>query len=124
MTAHERRRQPRVPLAVHVDLRSADNFYTATTRDVSTGGLFIELTGASRKGPANGLRIGTLVQVLLRLEDERHAISAEVVWELVDDAGSVTGIGVRFSDLAPRAKSSISAFMARRAPHLLDEITE
>ena len=38
----DRRQHPRLSIAVEVDLRSEHNFYSAQTRDLSVGGLFIE----------------------------------------------------------------------------------
>ena len=91
----ERRKEARVALAVHVDLASSDNFYAGRARDISLGGLFIDLEG--RAGVSSGFAMGSKLTVRLRLFDVEHTIPAEVVWDLANVSGGTVGIGPRIA---------------------------
>ena len=104
----DRRKNARIRLAVEVGITSGSNFYAARTRDISTGGLFIETPVA--------LPVGAPVEVELSLTGNRHALRAEVAWVLGAADGSTEGVGVRFLDVVPRTRAAIEHFMARRAP--------
>jgi len=105
-TAHERRAQPRLQLSVELDFQSAHNFYSAKTRDISVGGLFIETH--------IGLPIGTRLQVDLRFLQVRAKASAEVVWVLLDKQGQSVGVGVQFVSLSDKVRAEIERFMGIR----------
>jgi len=92
-------------------LTSADNFYAGRTRDISVGGLFVDLSAGS---PA--LDIGAELTVRLQLLDTEHRIHAEVAWTLNDDGGAIVGIGVQFRDLTADTRRAIENFMAIRPP--------
>jgi uncharacterized protein (TIGR02266 family) len=105
---NERRQHPRLSIAVEVDFGSENNFYSAHTRDISVGGLFIECDLA--------LPIGTRLRVDLKfLKKQLHA-EAEVAWVLVGAGEQAVGMGVRFTDLPSAAVKNIEDFMALRAP--------
>jgi len=104
----ERREHPRLSIAVQVDFGSEHNFYSAKTRDISVGGLFIETDIA--------LPIGTTLRVDLKFLQKKLHAEAEVTWVLVAEGGQSAGVGVRFLDLPPAAKRSIEAFMVLREP--------
>jgi uncharacterized protein (TIGR02266 family) len=104
----ERRQHPRLSIAVEVDFGSENNFYSARTRDISVGGLFIECDVA--------LPIGARLRVDLRFLQKRFQADAEVTWVLLGEGKESVGMGVRFLDLPPPAIKSIEGFMALRAP--------
>jgi uncharacterized protein (TIGR02266 family) len=104
----ERRQHPRLSIAVEVDFGSEHNFYSAQTRDISIGGLFIETDIA--------LPIGTKVGVDLKFLQKKLHVEAEVTWALLGEGDESAGVGVRFVDLPPSAKKSIEAFMVLREP--------
>jgi uncharacterized protein (TIGR02266 family) len=107
-TMSERRQHTRLSIAVEVDFGSENNFYSARTRDISVGGLFIECD--------IGLPIGTRLRVDLKfLQKQLHA-AAEVTWVLLGAGDQAVGMGVRFVDLPPSAVKNIEGFMALRAP--------
>lgn len=112
----ERRRNPRVRISVDVDFTSEHNFYSARTRDISAGGLFIETD--------IGLPVGSRIQVDLRFLRSHVMVHAEVVWALVGEGGRTEGVGVRFLDLAPRARERIEAFMGLRDPMRAGEVLD
>lgn len=105
---NERRQHPRLSIAVEVDIGSEHNFYSAQTRDISVGGLFIETDVA--------LPIGTRLRVDLKFLKQQLQADAEVTWTLVGQGGETTGVGVRFTSLPPHAKKKIEAFMEVREP--------
>ena len=104
----ERRQHPRLSISVEVDFGSENNFYSARTRDISVGGLFIECDVA--------LPIGTRLRVDLRFLQKQLRADAEVTWILLGEGGHAVGMGVRFLDLPPAAIKSVEGFMALRAP--------
>ena len=88
MMTHERRKNARIRLAVEVEITSGSNFYAARTRDISTGGLFVETPVA--------LPVGAPIEIELSLTGNRHSIRAEVAWVLGGSDGTTEGVGVRF----------------------------
>lgn len=112
MHPSERRLHPRVAISVAVDVRSEHNFYMGRTRDISEGGLFIE-------GPL-GLRVGATARVELALLNRKYTVDAEVVWALLDPAGQVVGVGMKFLNPPARLVRSIRAFAALRHPMLFE----
>jgi uncharacterized protein (TIGR02266 family) len=109
MDRKDRRTHPRLSLAVAVDLRSGHNFYSARTRDLSVGGLFIEAEAT--------LPIGTRLSVDLKFLKKHVRADCEVMWALTDGERPV-GVGVRFLDLNAEARKAIEAFMVFRDPLL------
>jgi uncharacterized protein (TIGR02266 family) len=105
---NERRQHPRLSIAVEVDLRSEHNFYSAQTRDISVGGIFIETDVA--------LPIGTRLRIDLKFLKKRIDTDVEVTWVLVGEGQQAAGVGVRFVDLPDSARRDIEKFMALRAP--------
>jgi uncharacterized protein (TIGR02266 family) len=115
VTTPERRQHPRLSIDVDVDFRSGNNFYAARTRDISSGGLFIE-TDAQ-------VTVGTALLVDLKFLKKHVRVVSEVAWTL-EQGGRVVGFGVRFLDLRPSVQRSIEAFMALRAPMQCGEVVE
>lgn len=107
-TMSERRQHARLSISVEVDFGSENNFYSARTRDISVGGLFVECDIA--------LPIGTRLRVDLKfLQKQLHA-EAEVTWVLLGAGDQAVGMGLRFVELPPLAIKNIEGFMALRAP--------
>jgi len=110
----ERRKFPRVSLAVDVNLSTSHNFYGGRTRDISLGGLFIECSV--------GLETGTDVTVKLALDGKEYSLTCTVAWDLSDADGKLVGIGVAFKKVSEKARAAIEAFMNRREPLQLEAI--
>jgi uncharacterized protein (TIGR02266 family) len=104
----ERRQHSRLSIAVEVDIGSENNFYSARTRDISVGGLFIETDVA--------LPIGTRLRVDLKFLKKQLNAEAEVTWVLLGEGEQAVGVGVRFVDLSPSAVKNIESFMELREP--------
>jgi uncharacterized protein (TIGR02266 family) len=103
----------RFELQVAVDFESDHNFYTGLTQNISTGGLFIA-THQMR-------RIGDRIKVSFSLPGAPGpiAVDTEVRWlrensPLLRVGDGVTGMGVRFVDLAPEASRAIETFLQNR----------
>lgn len=107
MPPRDRRKHPRLSLSVNVDVTSESNFYAGRTRDISTGGLFIE--GDLRLAP------GTELTVRLHLGEHRLVCKTEVAWALADEERTI-GVGVRFLSLDANARAAVDEFMATRSP--------
>jgi uncharacterized protein (TIGR02266 family) len=115
MSTADRRKHPRLSIAVDVDFKSGHNFFTARTRDISSGGLFIESDAP--------IPVGMRIEIDLSFLKARVRVPAEVAWTLEED-GRCVGMGVRFIDLRPAATKSIEAFMALRRPLQCGEVIE
>lgn len=111
----ERRRAPRFALSAQVDFSSGDNFFAGRTRDVSVGGLFIEL-GHEDASIAPLVDVGNELTLRLRLMGTDFELRAEVMWQLVDDDGVLTGVGVEFREIDPIFKATIDEFIKDREP--------
>jgi Tfp pilus assembly protein PilZ len=117
--SNERRKHPRVNLEVDVDVSSGSNFYAGRTRDISMGGIFVEMPVT----PEVGTEIGLKLQVGKR----QFAVVARCAWILTGSGGAPIGFGAEFTTLVPGAKRAIEAFMAKRDPmafDLLDDVEE
>ncbi|HEY6463377.1 MAG TPA: PilZ domain-containing protein [Polyangiaceae bacterium] len=115
MSTADRRKHPRLSIAVDVDFKSGHNFFTARTRDISSGGLFIESDAP--------VPVGMRIEIDLSFLKSHVRVPAEVAWTLEED-GRCVGMGVRFIDLRPAARKSIEAFMALRSPLQCGEVVE
>jgi uncharacterized protein (TIGR02266 family) len=107
MEGSDRRGQARLSIAVAVDFESSHNFYSARTRDISTGGLFVETDAA--------VPIGTRLAVDLKFLKTYLRVDCEVMWALTEGDKAI-GVGLRFVDLRPAARKRIERFMGLRAP--------
>ena len=114
--SEERRKHPRVSLEVDVNVTSGSNFYTGRTRDLSVGGIFIELPVAPE--------VGTDIGVRLALGERHFAVMARCSWVLTGKGGEPVGFGAEFVRLLPGVKRAIEAFMAKRAPMDFDLVEE
>ncbi len=101
-------------LDVEVDLATEHNFYSARTRDVSMGGLFIRATV--------GLEPGTPVTVKLALGKKTHELATKVAWVLGGADGKPVGFGVEFDGLSANAARAIEAFVKKRDPMQFGEV--
>ncbi len=115
----ERRKHPRLQLEVDVDVSTPSNFYVGRTRDISLGGLFIEMPLAPEPG--------TELTLKLALGKRNFQVSARSTWVLTGAGGGPVGFGVEFVDLAPGVKRAVEAFMDKRDPlafDLLDDVED
>lgn len=111
-----RRSCPRVSFDVDVGVNDTHNFYTGRTRDLSTGGIFIETPVA--------LPPGSSVTVKLRIDGTPFTLACVVAWCLTDDSGEAAGFGAQFEQLPPTAKRAIDRYMKRRAPELFEQLSD
>lgn len=117
--SNERRKHPRVSLEVDVDVASGSNFYTGRTRDISVGGIFVEMAVTPE--------VGTEVGLKLLLGKRQFSVIARCAWLLTGGAGEPVGFGAEFVSLPPGVKRAIEAFMDKRDPmafDLLDDVEE
>jgi uncharacterized protein (TIGR02266 family) len=115
----DRRRHPRLHMAVNVRFDSGHYFYGGRTRDLSEGGLFIESDVH--------LPPGTEITVDLSIPAMHAPLAAEVVWVLIADSGEVQGFGVRFTSITPIQQRVLQAFMldhAQSGIEMLDSDSE
>lgn len=118
LPANERRAARRFPVRVEVSLHSEHNFYTGFSGNLSGGGLFV-----ATHQPA---RVGELLDVTFTLPGLPGSCDAtcEVRWlrehnPLAPD--TVPGLGLRFVQLDPHARSCIERFVRQRDPIFFDD---
>lgn len=112
----ERRRHPRITLGVDVDISSGSNFYAGRMRDLSVGGLFIELSITPE--------VGTEVEIALSLGKRKFSLPARCAWVLSGPEGAAVGFGAEFVSLAPRVRTAILKFMKSREPLAFDMLED
>lgn len=104
----ERRRFPRVELALTVGLRfaSAEAACDCRTVDISEGGVFIRM---DRPRPE-----GTSIRIQLQVGDRVLSIGGVVVRSIRPGEGSAPGIGVLFTELSPEDRSFVQQMVSER----------
>ena len=106
----ERRRHPRHPVRheVHVRFEDGADLRAAFTRNISKGGIFIEMD--------EPLPEGTELEVYLEVDGGTTLRLIGGVVRTVDDPNAeVRGCGVRFIDVDKRTKMKLHVFMAKNA---------
>jgi uncharacterized protein (TIGR02266 family) len=104
----DRRRTHRVPVQIQIQYETADGFFQDYIRNLSLGGIFIETS--------EPLPTRTKLRVEFCLPAMKAPIVADgiVVHTLrVGQSGnpSVSGMGIRFSELAPSSKQMLEAYL-------------
>lgn len=108
---NERRRDPRVPLQVDVNVQAKEDFFLGRTRDVSVGGMFVETSVP--------LCVGDRIVIHLFLGDTSCTIVCDVCWTGGSDRH---GAGLRFLRLSMRARMAIERFVRARSGDVLDVV--
>jgi uncharacterized protein (TIGR02266 family) len=107
-SAQDRRRFPRIQLAVAVELRfaSAEAALESRTVDISEGGVFIRMP---RPRPE-----GTSIQLRLHVGGRVLEIGGVVVRSVRPGEGEPAGIGVWFTDLRPEDAAFVQTLVRDR----------
>jgi len=95
-TGIERRRHPRVPIALPVVLMTSQGAIKGKTANISVGGLALILFSEKPK-------IGDEFQITLKSsEDHEMPVTCEKVWSgsIIADESVYNGIGVRFTKIS------------------------
>ncbi len=98
----DNRQHPRFPHQVQVALKTKNNFYTGTSKDLSEGGLFVALPDPPP--------IGTEVGFTLILGGETFLFVGTVVW-----IRPGAGCGIKWITLEDGALEAIRRFIEVRA---------
>ena len=108
----ERRGEPRVEVDVEVHYRTAREFLSAYTRNVSGGGIFV------RTQHPLALNQGVRVRFTLPGITHNFECNGTVVWANPPSSGSAlpAGMGIKLEDLNPEARTLISEFVKAMAP--------
>lgn len=106
--AEDRRRFPRIQLALTVQLRfaSAEAALESRTVDISEGGVFIRMPKPRPEGTAIRLQLHVGGRVL--------EIGGVVVRSVRPDEGEPPGIGVLFTELRPEDASFVQSLVRER----------
>lgn len=104
----ERRRFPRIQLALTVRLRfpSAEAAMESSTVDISEGGVFIRMSRPRQEGTAIRLR--------LHVGDRALEIGGVVVRSVRPGEGEPSGIGVLFTELQPEDAAFVQTLVRER----------
>ncbi|MCA9622869.1 MAG: TIGR02266 family protein [Myxococcales bacterium] len=99
----ERRRHPRIPYELTVDVTSEDGVLIARVVDISEGGVFI--------ATSEPLPIGSACQLDVDLGFRVVSVNGEVAWIKSDHAGQ-PGMGIRFCYASQSAREALRLFVA------------
>ncbi len=101
--AMDKRRHPRIPYEVTVDIASEDDFIIARVTDISEGGVFVDTDCV--------LEVGTACQLDVDLGFRTLSVNAEVAWHKRDH-GAFSGMGMRFAYMSASAREALRNFIA------------
>ena len=107
----QRRAHVRYEVKLAAEITLGDDVFTATTRDISEGGVGLDLDRALPEGQEIGL---SLFLVVDEVEDERTqplVVRGFVAWCAEREQGEWTA-GVRFADIAAEQKEWLKKFVA------------
>ena len=107
-TGIERRRDPRIPLALPVVLMTPQGAIKGKTINISISGLAVIMF---KEKP----EIGDKFQITLKSsEDHEMSVTCEKVWSdsIILNESVYYGIGVRFTKISPRDKDIIASLVA------------
>jgi len=108
----ERRGEPRVEVDVEVHYRTAREFLSAYTRNVSGGGIFVRTQ--------HPLGLNQVVRVRFTLPGITHNFECNgtVVWANPPSSRNTlpAGMGIKLEDLDPEARTLLSDFVKTMAP--------
>jgi type IV pilus assembly protein PilZ len=103
----ERRAEPRVPLHIQIQYKTADQFFQDYMKNLSSGGIFIETS--------KPLKVGTKLKVQFCLPKMKKEILADGVVVRKVDLGRANpgagGMGIQFSDLNLEDKTSLDEYI-------------
>ncbi len=104
MSDHFRRTDPRYARRLDVEITAGEEKLTATTGNISLGGLFIETEKA--------FPLQTRLQIRFRIptQPEPIDVSGEVRWVEHGAPGQPAGMGVRFQGLRAREVWALNRF--------------
>ena len=112
MGMEERRADPRVPVELEVHYRSAQEFLTAYTVNISGGGIFIKTR--------EPLPLNQVVHLRFTLPGIAHVFNLHglVVWTNPQPSRSSfpSGMGIKFMNLDPEGKKLIAGFVKAKLP--------
>jgi len=112
MGMEERRAEPRVPVELEVHYRSAQEFLTAYTVNISGGGIFIKTR--------EPLPLNQVVHLRFTLPGIAHVFNLHglVVWTNPQPSRSSfpSGMGIKFMNLDPEGKKLIAGFVKAKLP--------
>lgn len=107
-----RRRHPRVPVHLQVDLQfaSVQQFLSAYAEDISESGMFIRGWEQSGEGPPH--RVGDTIAVRFDAGQERIVQGTARIVRIVGRGGSgEAGLGVEFVELDAQSKKLVEAIV-------------
>jgi len=109
---HDRRTEPRADVDVEVHYRTAQEFVSAYSRNISGGGIFIKTQ--------HPLPLNQTVRLRFTLPGITHQFQTGgiVVWSNPVSSRSFLpfGMGIKFLDLDPKPKQIIADFVKANAP--------
>ena len=108
----DQRKDPRADVDVEVHYRTAQEFLSAYSRNISGGGIFIKTPHPLPLNQTIRLRF-TLPGITHRFES-----AGIVVWSNPVSGGSFlpSGMGIKFLDLDPESRRLIAEFVKANAP--------
>ena len=110
------RTTPRVPIRMSAEVHVGGLLFTATTRDLSMGGMCLESDRSVPEGAA--LQIG-LFLVVDDVEDASQPpleLAGKVAWTAPGEEGRTGTMGIRFEGITPAQMAGLSRLLKSGAP--------
>ena len=93
------------------DVRFGNDTYAARTRDLSEGGVGVELSVELPRGESVWVSL-FLVEDEIEIEgQEPFTVMGQVMWRSVVQAGELFAAGVKFADMEPEEQADLQAFL-------------
>jgi c-di-GMP-binding flagellar brake protein YcgR len=111
----QRRQHARIDAKLSAEITLGEEIFTATTRDISEGGVGLDL---DRPLPENTALVINLFLVIDEVEDETAAplkVRGKVAWCAERDEGEWSA-GIRFEDIAANQRQWLKQFLAYITP--------
>lgn len=104
--ASERRRAPRIPVTVDVDVATHEHFFAGQSADVSEKGVFVSTHRV--------LALGTRVSIEISLPTGQVLARGVVRWMRRAEDGVVPGLGIDFEELPEIDRRTVEKFTRGR----------
>ena len=111
----QRRQHPRIDAKLSAEITIYDEVFTATTRDISEGGVGLDLDRPLDEGQTLSLNLFLVVD---EVEDETAAplkVKGKVAWCAETEDGAWAA-GVRFEDIAENQRAWLKQFLGYITP--------
>jgi hypothetical protein len=107
----ENRSSPRIHVRLSAEVRSAGRAFTATTRDLSVGGVCLEADRTLGEGDAVQITLFLVVDDVEDASQPPIELRGRVAWSAPGEEGRLSTMGVRFEGLSSTQMSGLTRYL-------------